>query len=53
LTGRIMFGADGHDYAKAFAAYESAEFLCDKQLEGIFCKNAERFLRKRGICDLK
>jgi hypothetical protein len=50
LTGRIMFGADGHDYAKAFAAYESAEFLSDKQLEGIFCKNAERFLRKRGIC---
>jgi hypothetical protein len=53
LTGRIMFGADGHDYAKAFAAYESAEFLSDKQLEGIFCKNAERFLRKRGVCDRK
>ena len=51
LTGRIMFGADGHDYAKAFAAYESAEFLSDQQLEGIFCKNAERFLRKRGVCD--
>jgi hypothetical protein len=51
LTGRLMFGADGHDYAKAFAAYESAEFLSDQQLEGIFCKNAERFLRRRGVCD--
>jgi hypothetical protein len=50
LTGRIMFGSDGHDYTKSFAAYESAEFLSDKQLEGIFCKNAERFLRKRGVC---
>ena len=51
LTGRIMFGSDGHDYAKAFAAYESAEFLSDQQLAGIFCKNAERFLRKRGVCE--
>jgi len=51
LTNRIMFGADGHNYAKAFEAYESAEFLSDQQLEGIFCKNAERFLLKRGVCD--
>ncbi len=51
LTGRIMFGSDGHDYARAFEAYESAEFLTDRQLEGIFCRNAERFLRRRGICD--
>ena len=51
LTGRIMFGSDGHDYAKAFEAYESADFLSDRQLAGIFCKNAERFLRKRGVCD--
>jgi hypothetical protein len=50
LTGRIMFGSDGHDYAKAFAAYESAGFLSEQQLEGIFCKNAERFLRRRGVC---
>jgi hypothetical protein len=50
LVGRIMFGSDGHDYARAFAAYESADFLTDQQLEGIFCKNAERFLRKRGVC---
>ncbi len=51
MTARIMFGSDGHDYAKAFAAYESAEFLSDRQLEGIFCKNAERFLRRPGTCD--
>ena len=51
LTGRIMFGSDGHDYAKAFAAYESAEFLSDRQLEGIFCKNAARFLRRSVVCD--
>jgi hypothetical protein len=53
LVGRIMFGSDGHNYQKAFAAYESAEFLSDKQLEGIFCKNAERFLRKQGYCSAK
>jgi hypothetical protein len=51
LTGRILFGSDGNDYKKAFAAYESAEFLSDRQLEGIFCKNAERFLRRHGVCD--
>jgi hypothetical protein len=50
LTGRILFGSDGGDYEKAFAAYGSAEFLSDRQLEGIFCKNAERFLNKRGLC---
>ncbi len=51
LTNRIMFGVDGHDYGQAIEAYESAEFLSERQLEGIFCKNAERFLRKRGVCD--
>lgn len=51
LTGRIMFGSDGHDYTKALEAYESAGFLSDNQLEGIFCKNAERFLRRREVCD--
>jgi uncharacterized protein len=50
LTGRIMFGSDGHNYKKAFEAYESAGFLSKRQLEGIFCKNAERFLRKKGYC---
>ncbi len=50
LVGRIMFGTDNHDYPKAFEAYESAEFLSKRQLEGIFCENAERFLRKQGYC---
>jgi hypothetical protein len=51
MTNRIMFGVDGHPYDQAIAAYESAEFLSDRQLEGIFCKNAARFLRKREICE--
>ena len=51
MTNRIMFGVDGLEYEKAFEAYESAEFLSERQLEGIFCKNAERFLRKRRVCD--
>ena len=51
LVGRIMFGSDGHDYAQAFAAYESAEFLSEQQLQGIFCGNAERFLRLKGYCE--
>ncbi|MCP4001260.1 MAG: amidohydrolase family protein [Gammaproteobacteria bacterium] len=51
LIGRVMFGSDGANYKKAFDAYTSAEFLSKKQLEGIFCMNAERFLRKNGICD--
>ena len=51
LIGRIMFGSDGHDYKKAFAAYESAEFLSERQLRGIFCGNAERFLRLKGYCE--
>jgi hypothetical protein len=50
LTSRILFGSDGHDYERSFAAYESAEFLNERQLAGIFCENAERFLRKPGTC---
>ncbi|MDG1462890.1 MAG: amidohydrolase family protein [Gammaproteobacteria bacterium] len=50
MIGRIMFGSDGADYDKAIPAYTSAEFLTGKQLSGIFCKNAERFLRKAGTC---
>ena len=36
---------------RRFAAYESAEFLSEQQLEGIFCKNAARFLRRREVCE--
>jgi hypothetical protein len=52
LIGRVMFGSDGANYKKAFDAYTSAGFLTERQLEGIFCTNAERFLRKNGLCDL-
>ncbi|MGI9309374.1 MAG: amidohydrolase family protein [Gammaproteobacteria bacterium] len=52
MTGRIMFGSDGHDYEKAFAAYESADFLSERQLKGIFCENAERFLRRTELCGM-
>jgi hypothetical protein len=51
MTGRIMFGSDGANYEKAIAAYTSADFLTEKQLDGIFCKNAQRFLRKNGTCE--
>jgi len=51
LSSRILFGSDGHDFGKALAAYESAEFLSEAQLEGILCKNAERFLGRKGLCD--
>jgi hypothetical protein len=50
LTNRILFGSDGGQYEKALAAYSSAEFLSERQLEGIFCSNAERFLKRRDIC---
>jgi hypothetical protein len=51
LLGRVMYGSDGHDYAESFAAYEAADFLTDRELAGIFCKNAERFLRRKNLCE--
>jgi predicted TIM-barrel fold metal-dependent hydrolase len=51
MTGRIMFGSDGANYEKSIAAYTSADFLTEKQIDGIFCKNAERFLRKNDTCE--
>ncbi|MDP6149645.1 MAG: amidohydrolase family protein, partial [Gammaproteobacteria bacterium] len=51
LLGRIMFGSDGHDYGDSLEAYNSAKFLSERELAGIFCKNAERFLRRRNLCD--
>jgi hypothetical protein len=50
MMGRIMFGSDMQDYETVFAAYESADFLSERQLQGIFCNNAERFLRLKGYC---
>jgi hypothetical protein len=51
LLSRVMFGSDSHDYAQAFEAYESAEFLNERQLAGIFCENAARFMRRRDLCE--
>ena len=51
LLGRIMFGSDGHDYGDSLEAYNSADFLTERELAGIFCKNAERFLRREKLCD--
>jgi len=51
LLGRIMYGSDGHDYAESFAAYEAADFLTERELAGIFCGNAQRFLRRKNLCD--
>ena len=49
---RIMFGSDGHEYGEAIEAYTSAEFLSERELDGIFCANAARFLRRRSVCEV-
>jgi hypothetical protein len=46
-----MFGSDGDDYESALDAYRSAEFLTDSDLQGIFCRNAARFLGRDGVCN--
>ena len=51
LLNRVMFGSDGDNYESALEAYRSAEFLTDGELEGIFCRNAARFLGRQGVCD--
>ncbi len=51
LVNRVMFGSDGDDYESALEAYRSAEFLTDSDLQGIFCRNAARFLGRQGVCN--
>jgi hypothetical protein len=51
MIRRVMFGTDGDDYDSALEAYTSAEFLTDKDLSGIFCENAARFLQRKQLCD--
>ena len=51
LLNRVMFGSDGDNYESALEAYRSAEFLTDGELEGIFCRNAAKFLGRQGVCD--
>ena len=51
VLSRVMFGTDGDDHGDAIEAYRSAEFLTEAELEGILCKNAARFLRRREVCE--
>ena len=53
LMTRVMFGADGDDYGPALEAYRSAPFLNEREISGIFCKNAARFLRRAELCERK
>jgi predicted TIM-barrel fold metal-dependent hydrolase len=52
LLGRVMLGVDGDDYGSALEAYRSAPFLNERELRGIFCENAARFLRRPELCAL-
>ncbi|MFQ5635122.1 MAG: amidohydrolase family protein [Gammaproteobacteria bacterium] len=51
VLSRVMFGTDGDDHGAAIEAYSSADFLSERELEGILCRNAARFLRRRDACE--
>jgi uncharacterized protein len=51
VLSRVMFGTDGDDHGDAIEAYRGAEFLTPRELEGILCKNAARFLGRREACE--
>jgi len=51
LMTRVMFGSDGDDYGSALAAYTSASFLSEREIDNIFCRNAARFLRRQKVCE--
>ena len=50
LIDRVMFATDNVPYEISIAAYQSAEFLTEDELDGIFCENAARFLREAELC---
>lgn len=50
LIDRIMFATDDFPLASSLEAYRSADFLSGEELDGILCKNAERFLGMEGVC---
>jgi len=50
LIDRVMFGTDGIPYEVAIESFESAEFLTEKERDGIFCDNAARFLNQPELC---
>ena len=51
MLSRVMFGTDGDNHGAAIEAYSSADFLTERELEGILCNNAERFLGRREVCE--
>ena len=51
VLSRVMFGTDGDDHGAAIEAYRSADFLSPNELDGLLCKNAARFLRRRELCE--
>ena len=51
LMGRVIFGSDRDSYGPALEACRTAGFLLEQQIDGVFCRNAARFLRRQEICD--
>jgi predicted TIM-barrel fold metal-dependent hydrolase len=51
LIDRIMFATDDFPLESSLEAYRTAKSLSGEELEGILCKNAERFLEMEGVCD--
>lgn len=51
LINRVMFGTDGTPPGLAIQAFESAPFLTEEDLDGIFCGNAARFLNRPALCE--
>jgi hypothetical protein len=53
LIRRVMYGSDGGKYTKALEVYSGAEFLTEQDIDGIFCRNAARFIGKKSLCEIK
>ena len=51
LISRIMYGSDGGKYKKALQVYAEADFLKPRDLDGIFCRNAAKFMGKKALCE--
>ena len=50
MLKRVMFGSDMTGLSRTIAAYESADFLSDKEMAGVMCRNAARFLGLKRAC---
>jgi hypothetical protein len=51
LIKRVVYGSDGGKYAKAQEVYSGADFLTERDIEGIFCRNAAKFMGKKELCE--